>query len=324
LIIAALFKVGPDDIIAVGVIPFVAASLFSITRLLILGLRYHYYVGNFVGPVGKMRENIEVRTGSEFISLTTPAYIGGEFMRLAWLHKRGVHAGKGMWIVSMEVISDILVGSFFAYIAALIAFMAENYFIAATILAIITPIFVTYMTLLFISSRKTLQVPSIVSRLLSRIAGADRAEGWTLSANETLRVLCETCKENLRSSSVKAFVVGLGLTFAATVLYALSFLVLANGSGSIGLFESLLAVSASLAVGTLPVSPGGSGLSEFGIGAYLPTFGLDMLAFGSIIIVWRIASYHVPLVATWAVLMNLASRKVVQPKARDRSYYKRF
>jgi hypothetical protein len=70
-----------------------------------------------------------------------------------------------------------------------------------------------------------------------------------------------------------------------------------------------MAVAASISIGTLPISPGGSGTSEFGIGAYLPTFGLDPVSFGSIIIAWRIASYHIILILSWIVLMKMAVSK---------------
>ena len=89
-------------------------------------------------------------------------------------------------------------------------------------------------------------------------------------------------------------------------------MVLANAVGSdIGLFDSLMATSASTVLATLPVTIGGSGLAELGLWAYvsdlssLPNLG-DVLKDSqlSVIIVWRIASYHVPLVIMWIALMK--------------------
>jgi len=120
-------------------------------------------------------------------------------------------------------------------------------------------------------------------------------------------------RENLSSSSMKVFAVGLMLTFVGASLHALTFMVVANTASNIGFFESLMSVAASVAISTLPISPGGSGLSEAGIGLYLTTFGIDATTFGSIIIAWRIASYHVPLVLSWIVLMKLAGSKVDKP-----------
>lgn len=309
MIIAALLDVGPEDILAVGVVPFVLAGLAAIAKLIIQGIRYHYYVNSFVGSVAAIHKNIEVRMGSEFVTLTTPSYTGGEFVRVAWLHKKGVHAGKGMWVITIEVISDVLVGSMLAYAAALLAFIAENYLIATGIVVITTPIFAAYMALLVLSSKRILQMPKFTLSLLSRIFGSDKGRRWTHTMNDTLKVLCETSRENLRSSSLKIFAIGLALTFVGASFHALTFMILANTTASVGFFESLMAVAASVAIGTLPISPGGSGLSELGIGYYLNTFGIDPTMFGSVIIAWRLASYHVTLLISWIALMKITVGK---------------
>ena len=312
-IIGALLNVGPDDILAVGIVPFVLASAISVAKLLVQTVRYHYFINSFVGPVTTLRQNTLVRIGSEFVTLTTPAYIGGEFVRVAWLNKKGVHPGKGMWIITSEVISDVLVGSTLAFIAAILAFMAENYLVAAGIVLIAGPIFAAYMTLLVVSSKRILQLPRFALPLLTKVIDSIKAEQWIQSSNDTLRGLCEMARENLRSSSMKVFAIGLALTFVGASLHALTFMVLANTTASVGFFESLMAVAASVAISTLPISPGGSGLSEAGIGLYLNTFGIDAVTFGSVIIAWRLASYHVPLVISWIALMRLAVGKVDKP-----------
>jgi hypothetical protein len=309
VIIAALLNVGPEDVLAVGILPFILSSIASVVKLLVQGVRYHYYVKSFVGPVASLRQNIIVRMGSEFVTLTTPSYTGGEFVRVAWLHKRGVHAGRGMWIITAEVISDVLVGSMLAFIAAFIAFLAQNYLIATGIAVITAPIFAAYMALLIFSSRRIIQLPKFIRTLASRVFGTEKADKWIGTANESLKVLCEMSKENLHSNSFKIFAIGIVLTFVGASLLALTFMILAGVVASVGFFESLMAVSASVAIGTLPISPGGSGLSEFGIGYYLATFGFDPTLFGSVIIAWRLASYHVPLAISWVMLMKIAVGK---------------
>ncbi|MFQ5940602.1 MAG: YbhN family protein [Nitrososphaerales archaeon] len=310
VIIALLLDVGPADIIAVGIFPFALASAAAIGKLVVQGFRFHYFIKSFVGPVASLRNSILARFGSEFITLTTPAYTGGEFLRVAWLHKKGVHAGKGMWVITVEVINDVMMGGTLSYVAAIWAFFAGNYLIATGIVVIVSPIFAAYLALLVLSSKRILQLPKFMTPLIGKFVGITRAERMTGSANEILKGLCEMSRENLRASSIKIFVTGFILSFIGASLHALTFLILANTMATVGFFESLMAVSASVAIGTLPISPGGSGLSEFGIGAYLATFGIDVLAFGSIIIAWRIASYHVALVVAWIALMKLAVSKL--------------
>jgi hypothetical protein len=82
-----------------------------------------------------------------------------------------------------------------------------------------------------------------------------------------------------------------------------------------------MAVAASNVVGNIPITIGGSGLTELGIWAYvsnqssIPNF--EEIAQDSklnVIIAWRIASYHVPLVIMWIAIMKLAiGKKPAEP-----------
>jgi uncharacterized membrane protein YbhN (UPF0104 family) len=102
-------------------------------------------------------------------------------------------------------------------------------------------------------------------------------------------------------------------------------MVLANAiEPRIGLFDSLMATSASTAVANLPITIGGSGLAELGIWAYLANLsGIPNLedvikdSQLNVIIAWRIASYHVPLVLTWIALMKITVYRVLAPGIRQ-------
>jgi uncharacterized membrane protein YbhN (UPF0104 family) len=126
-------------------------------------------------------------------------------------------------------------------------------------------------------------------------------------------------RENFNSKeSVSTFAVGIAITVAAFVFQGLSFMVIADAVESkIGFFDSLMATSASTALANLPVTIGGSGLAELGIWAYLANLsGIPNLADLvknsqlSVIIAWRIATYHVPLVVAWIALMKITMYKV--------------
>jgi len=125
-------------------------------------------------------------------------------------------------------------------------------------------------------------------------------------------------RENFNSKkAIGTFAVGIAITFAAFVFQGISFMVLANAVESrIGFFDSLMATSASTAVANVPITIGGSGLAELGIWAYLANLsGIPDLSTVvkdsqlNVIIAWRIATYHVPLVIAWVALMKLAIGK---------------
>jgi hypothetical protein len=125
-------------------------------------------------------------------------------------------------------------------------------------------------------------------------------------------------RENFNSKrAIRTFAIGIAITFVAFVFQGLSFMVLANGVESrIGFFDSLMATSASTSVASLPITIGGSGLAELGIWAYISNLSgipdIGTIAMDSqlnVIIAWRIATYHVPLVIMWVALMKLAIGK---------------
>ena len=308
IVITMLLDVRLEDIAGVGFIPFLLASAVAVAKLYIQGLRFHYYVRSFIGEVGSISKNIQIRMGSEFVTLTTPAYTGGEWIRIAWLYKHGVHSGKGLWVITVEIISDVLVGSTLAYIAMVIAFGAHNYIISTAIFTIVTPVFVAYMTLLALSARGLIRMPRFTEPLLTRLFGKDKGVRWTNMMNDTLRELCDMSRLYLKRHSLSIFGIGLALTFAGATLHGLTFMIIAGSKEAIGLFESIVSVAASIAIGTIPISPGGSGLTELGLAYYLSVFNIEPTEIGEAIIVWRIASYHVPLIVSWILLVRSTVR----------------
>jgi hypothetical protein len=119
----------------------------------------------------------------------------------------------------------------------------------------------------------------------------------------------------------KVFVVGFMIALVAWIFYGISFLIIANSVGfTIEFFESVMAVMGANAIGNLPITVGGSGLAEFGIVAYInnldpfnlviPEKGLEWNA----VIGWRIATYYVPIVVTWVLLVKLALGKYTRPE----------
>jgi len=81
----------------------------------------------------------------------------------------------------------------------------------------------------------------------------------------------------------------------------------------------VMAVMGANAIGNLPITVGGSGLAEFGIVAYihnLNPFNFEIPEGSDIwdaVIGWRIATYYVPIIFTWLLLVKLALSKYTKP-----------
>lgn len=125
-------------------------------------------------------------------------------------------------------------------------------------------------------------------------------------------------RENLRTpESKKIFTVSFLFSLLSWSFYGISFMIIAMGTGFvINAFDSIMAVMGANAIGNLPITIGGSGLAEFGIVAYLNN--LDPFAFEisqnlvawNSVIGWRIATYYVPIIFTWLLLVKLALSKI--------------
>jgi len=133
--------------------------------------------------------------------------------------------------------------------------------------------------------------------------------------------ICSISRKNLGTKeSKKVFANGFILSIISWIFYGASFMIIANETGYvIDLFNSLMAVMGATAIGNLPITVGGSGLAELGIVAYLNN--LDPFHFEipkesidwSAVIGWRIATYYVPIVVTWLLLVKLALSKYTKP-----------
>jgi glycosyltransferase 2 family protein len=321
LIISA--HVSPQDVLAIGLIPFLAASAAAIMKMMLQALRFKYFIRRFLGyDVASTGKTVAARLAGEFVTQTTPSYVGGEFVRIAWLSRNGVPAGKAAWVATMEIIADVFVGSVLAFIAGALAIYRGGSVVGIAVILVTIPTFAIWLSLVLFSAKRTLRLPSFSQRIAEKFLSKKRADNLINTANTAIADLCKMSRENFNSrKSINTFAVGIAITVVAFVFQGLSFMVLANAVESrIGFFDSLMATSASTAVANLPVTIGGSGLAELGIWAYLANLsGIPNLqdvvkdSHLNVIIAWRIATYHVPLVLTWIALMKITVYKISAP-----------
>jgi glycosyltransferase 2 family protein len=312
-------RVSLADVIAVGLVPFIISTVSVMGKVILQALRFQYFIKAFIGRNVSSKGNvITARLAGEFVTQTTPSFIGGEVVRIAFLTKNGVPAGRAAWVTTMEIIADVLVGTMLAFIAGAVAIYNSGGFIGITVILVAIPTVTFWLSLLVLSAKRNLILPVFFVKILKKFMSNERADRIVDSTNIAIADLCKMSRENFNSTHVvRIFVMGIGITFIAFVLQGISFMVLANAVGSnIGIFESLLATSASTAISTIPITIGGSGLAELGIWAYVSKLNgvpsLNDLARGSelsVVIAWRIASYHVPLLIMWVAFMKMTMYK---------------
>jgi glycosyltransferase 2 family protein len=321
--------VSVTDIFSVGIAPFLMAVLFSLAKVCLQAYRFKYFVDKFLGyKVSSSFKLISVRIGSEFVTNTTPSYIGGEIVRIAWLTKNKVPAGIAAWITTMEIIADVFVGTILALFAGIIALYNGAILIGTIIILISSFIFGFWLIVVILSAHYNIQLPNVITKLVRRFLSYERSDKIINYTNSAISDLCTMSRENFNSKrTIKIFFVGMVLTFFAFACLGASFLVLGGLIESdLGLYDSILATAASTELGSLPITVGGSGLTEIGLWAYVS--GLNNLpslnevlkdSHLDVIISWRIATYHIPLMIMWLVLMRLTVIKKITSKTDQKS-----
>ncbi|MFB5609429.1 MAG: YbhN family protein, partial [Nitrosarchaeum sp.] len=316
-IIAIQFDIKFEDVLAIGVIPFVLAVIAMMIKLGLQGIKFAYISHKYLGKFDSFWKLTGVRIGSEFIKFTTPMFVGAEFIVIYYLHKKGVPPSKSTWIAIMDIVTEVFAGGLLSIMAGIIALMHGAYVVGALILGISITITSLWMVLFFLSSKRTFQVPQIFVSLTKRFA-KEKGTKYIEQTNSWMKEVCTMSRENLKTSeSKKVFTTSFLFSLASWSFYGISFMIIAMGTGYIvGAFDSIMAVMGANAIANLPITVGGSGLAEFGIIAYLNNldpFNLDIpqgtVAWDAVI-GWRIATYYVPIMITWLLLVKLALSKI--------------
>ena len=319
--IALQFDIKIEDVLAIGIFPFVMAIVAMMIKLGIQGIKFAYIAQKYLGKFDSFWKLTGVRVGSEFIKFTTPMFVGAEFIIIYYLHKKGVPPSKSTWIAIMDIVTEVFAAGLLSILAGILALMNGAYIVGGIILT--TSIFVTtlWMVLFFLSSKRIFQLPKGISILIKKF-GKEKGENIVEKTNSWMEEVCVMSKKNLRTSeSKKIFTATFFMSLLSWSFYGISFTIIAFGTGYVlGIFDSIMAVMGANAIGNLPITVGGSGLAEFGIVAYLTNqnpFDIGVLEENSIwnaVIGWRIATYYVPIAITWLLLVKLALSRIDKTK----------
>jgi len=322
LIIAIQFDIKLDDVLAIGFFPFVGAVVMMMIKLGLQGVKFAYITRKYISGFDSIGKLIGVRVGSEFIKFTTPMFIGAEFVVIYYLKKKGVSLSKSTWIVIMDIVTEVIAGGLLAIIAGIIAIFNGAYVVGGIILAISISITSVWTILFFLSSKHTFQVPHLLESIVKKL-GKEKGTKIIDQTNLWMDETCTMIRQNINTPETKKiFTISFLLSLASWIFYGISFMVIAMGTGYvINAFDSIMAVLGANAIANLPITIGGSGLAEFGIVAYLNNLNpFDFsIPEGTIawdaVIGWRIATYYVPIVITWLLLVKLALSKISKSQA---------
>jgi len=317
ILIAIQFDIKVEDILAIGIFPFVGAITAMMIKLGLQGVKFAYITRKYLGNTDSFLKLVGVRIGSEFIKFTTPMFIGAEFIVIYYLKKKGIELSKATWIALVDIVTEVLAAGLLSMLAGIIALLNGAYVVGIVILATSISITTLWMVMFLLSSKHTFQVPNILELLVKKL-GKEKGTKIINQTNDWMEETCTMIRENIKTpESKKIFTVSFLLSVVSWAFYGISFMIIAMGTGYIiNAFDSIMAVMGANAIGNLPITIGGSGLAEFGIVAYLNnlnpfdfTITEGILGWDAVI-GWRIATYYVPIAITWLLLVKLALSKI--------------
>jgi hypothetical protein len=323
ILIAIQFDIKIEDILAIGIFPFVGAIIAMMIKLGLQGIKFAYITRKYLGNTDSFFKLVGVRVGSEFIKFTTPMFIGAEFIVIYYLKKKGIELSKATWIALVDIVTEVLAAGLLSMLAGIIALLNGAYVVGIVILATSISITSLWMVMFFLSSKHTFQVPNVLEVLVTKL-GKEKGTKIINQTNNWMEETCTMIRENIQTpESKKIFTISFLFSLASWSFYGISFMIIAMGTGYvISMFDSIMAVMGANAIGNLPITIGGSGLAEFGIIAYLNnlnpfdfTITEGILAWDAVI-GWRIATYYVPIAITWLLLVKLALSKI--PKTQNK------
>ena len=317
LVIAIQFDIQFEDVLAIGILPFAGAVVAMLIKLGLQGVKFAYIARRYLGSFDSFWKLVGVRVGSEFIKFTTPMFVGAEFVVIYYLHKKGVKPSKSTWIAIMDIVTEVLAAGLLSMMAGVIALLNGAYVVGVVILATSVSITSLWMVMFFLSSKRTFHVPKVLEGIAKRF-GKEKGVKYIEKTNSWIEEVCMMSRKNLRTDeSKKVFTVSFLFSLASWSFYGISFMIIAMGTGYvINAFDSIMAVMGANAIGNLPITVGGSGLAEFGIVAFLNNLNpfdfdvpADTVAWDAVI-GWRIATYYVPILITWLLLVKLALSRI--------------
>ena len=315
IVISAVSGVGLSELGKIGYLPFFLSAIASAARLLVQVVRFRVIaVALGDNPGLDLRGSAVARVASEFVALSTPALIGGEFIRAAWLSKRGVRGGRALWIGYFEGLMDVYVSSALSLFAAAYAFLRGAHLIALTILVVVLALTLGYTIFFLVPARRGIKVPSELFGLVSFFLGRRRTRSLESIIQQGAEAFSHAAESVLRREALPFVLKVLGLTLVQAGLYGIAlWIVLVSAGQSVDLISSTLVAHVAITVAAIPVTIGGSGITEVTIQSYLSS--VHGASSWAAVVLWRVASYHVVLAVSgiaFVLLMRGAIESILK------------
>lgn len=294
LIIMKLSETPPSEVSTLSASLLYLFILLALVRVLAQGLRFYVLVRRYASIRLGLGKAVLIRTISEFFALTTVPFIADEAVRVVLLREMGERVSTAIWIAVSELVMDVFFGGTVACLAGLLAFHSGSHALGATILLISAFQLSAVLTLIRIATHRENALAAATLRLVRRNALTRKIFSRTIGQLFSEGPL--TGASLFRDKSTLVLLAP--LTAVVMTVPALTLYVISPETGVLG---SLLAFHAGSSIGVIPITVGGSGLTEAGV--FLYAEGVLGVGSWAKVIVWRIATYYLTLLMTGMSLL---------------------
>ncbi len=279
--------------------PLLIAGFLTIILLLLKGIRM-YILSKICGCKVSVLESILVRSGSEFIALISLSYTGDELFRMWYLNKIGINIKYAIWIAYLDLFLDVVIGSLYGLAAGVhLITSGINSALGIIIILLVIVILSSHLAIFLILLRGG-NIAKNISNSLAKYRILSFIEKWL---KDKIRE-AEQAEKLPRSTLVKVVFIAFLISLVIGVIAGLILHFSLKAAGvNLGIIDSIYAVFTALTITALPITIGGSGITEASIALYTtPILGSTPWLS---IVTYRFVSYHLSLLVTGLCLSIL-------------------
>lgn len=255
----------------------------------------------------KLINSIKIVIASSLVAALTPSNIGGEPVRLHFLHRNGLTIGDA----SVVTLGERLIDGLFIGLAAPIAFFLAKdiiedelirmfFMVAALMLLMLLCIFI--YGLFHINHFKVFS--SFFIRFIAKLIGkTNKIDYWTKLLNIIIDDFDKSIKKMLNNKA------SLFMTILCTIVYWIlifiipSFILIGLGSSPMWVYSISAQIILTLIM-IIPITPGGSGIAEISFISIYAAF-VDSSILGVVAVVWRFVAFHSTIIISSIVSLKL-------------------
>lgn len=288
LMISYVFNVSAEDVLSISIETLSLAIVLNLARFAAQRFRLHLLLKKYSNVSHGYFDSFVLRGASEFFALTTIPFLADEAARTWLLTQRGERASRAFWIAFTEMIFDIMVGALIALAAGVYASINR----AATLgfAIVLVSVFQLSAAMVLVTFGR-ISARNAGNSIINSIPIMGKIRGWLSESSEEYRHVIGL---TFSGRGVKTLAILLTATVVVMFTPAVILYTMLGSPGLNGFLASLFTFHAGNALGVIPVTVGGAGLTEAGVYFYLSgVFGVDSAA---VVIRWRLSTYYVSLI----------------------------